>query len=146
MVYGKEIVKDGEKIGYVFAFSSTIREDSVITVVRKAVTNSCVVVMIAAVLASYIMTERLVRPLRTITDIAKNYGKGDFSERIPIEGDDEVSDLASALNNMADSLDSLEKMRNSFLANISHDLRTPMTTISGFIDGITSGAIPKEEQ
>lgn len=145
LVYGKEIVKDGEKIGYVFAFSSTIREDSVITVVRKAVTNSCVVVMIAAVLASYIMTERLVRPLRTITDIAKNYGKGDFSERIPIEGDDEVSDLASALNNMADSLDSLEKMRNSFLANISHDLRTPMTTISGFIDGITSGAIPEDK-
>lgn len=145
LVYGKEIVKGGEKIGYVFAFSSTIREDSVITVVRKAVTNSCVVVMIAAVLASYIMTERLVRPLRTITDIAKNYGKGDFSERIPIEGDDEVSDLASALNNMADSLDSLEKMRNSFLANISHDLRTPMTTISGFIDGITSGAIPEDK-
>lgn len=145
LVYGKEIIKNGEKIGYVFAFSSTIREDSVITVVRKAVTNSCVVVMIAAVLASYIMTERLVRPLRTITDIAKNYGKGDFSERIPVEGKDEVSDLASALNNMADSLDSLEKMRNSFLANISHDLRTPMTTISGFIDGITSGAIPEDK-
>ena len=145
LVYGKELIKNGEKIGYVFAFSSTIREDSVITVVRKAVTNSCIVVMIAAVLAAYIMTERLVRPLRTITDIAKNYGKGDFSERIPVEGKDEVSDLASALNNMADSLDSLEKMRNSFLANISHDLRTPMTTISGFIDGITSGAIPEDK-
>ena len=46
---------------------------------------------------------------------------------------------------MADSLENLEKMRNSFLANISHDLRTPMTTISGFIDGINSGAIPPEK-
>ena len=46
---------------------------------------------------------------------------------------------------MAESLDNLEKMRNSFLANVSHDLRTPMTTISGFIDGITSGAIPPEK-
>ena len=145
LVYGKEVVKDGARAGYVFAFSSTVREDSVIAVVRKAVTNSCIVVMIAAILASYIMTERLVRPIRTITSIAKNYGKGDFSERIPVEGKDEVSDLAAALNNMADSLDSLEKMRNSFLANISHDLRTPMTTISGFIDGITSGAIPEDK-
>jgi signal transduction histidine kinase len=46
---------------------------------------------------------------------------------------------------MADSLENLEKMRNSFLASVSHDLRTPMTTISGFIDGITSGAIPPEK-
>ena len=145
MVYGREIFKNGQKLGYVFAYSSTVLEDNVISVVRRAVTNSCIVVMIAAVLAAYIMTERLVRPLRLITDTAKNYGKGDFSERIPIEGKDEVSDLAMALNNMADSLDSLEKMRNSFLANISHDLRTPMTTISGFIDGITSGAIPPDK-
>lgn len=145
LVYGKEVVKNGEIDGYVFAFSSTVKEDSVISVVRKAVINSCIVVMIAAVFTSYIMTERLVQPLRTITDVAKNYGKGDFSERIPIEGKDEVSELAAALNHMADSLDSLEKMRNSFLANISHDLRTPMTTIAGFIDGITSGAIPAEQ-
>lgn len=145
LVYGKEIVKNGEGIGYVFAFSSTVREDSVISVVRKAVINSCIVVMIAAVFAAYIITERLVHPLKTIAEVAKNYGKGDFSERIPIEGKDEISELAVALNNMADSLDSLEKMRNSFLANISHDLRTPMTTISGFIDGITSGAIPEDK-
>lgn len=145
MVYGREVVKGGARIGYVFAFSSTVREDSVISVVRRAVTNSCIVVMIAAVLAAYIMTERLIRPLRLITDTAKNYGKGDFTERIPVEGNDEVAELATALNNMADSLDSLEKMRNSFLANISHDLRTPMTTISGFIDGITSGAIPPDK-
>ena len=108
LVYGKEILKDGENVGYVFSFSSTVKEDSVITLVRKAVTNSCIVVMIAAVFAAYIMTERLVRPIRTITSIAKNYGKGDFSERIELNGDDEVSELAAALNNMADSLDSLE--------------------------------------
>ena len=132
MVYGREVVKGGARIGYVFAFSSTVREDSVISVVRRAVTNSCIVVMIAAVLAAYIMTERLIRPLRLITDTAKNYGKGDFAERIPVEGNDEVAELATALNNMADSLDSLEKMRNSFLANISHDLRTPLTMIKGY--------------
>ena len=146
MVYGKEILRsDNETLGYVFALSSTVREDSMIMVVKKAIINSCIVVLVAALLAAYIITERLVHPLKSITDIAKNYGKGDFSQRIPIEGRDEVTELSIALNNMADSLDSLEKMRNSFLANISHDLRTPMTTISGFIDGIMSGAIPEDK-
>ena len=145
LVYGKSVNIGQDIEGYVFAFSSTASEDHVIAAVRRAVTNSSIVVMIAAVFAAYVMTERLIRPLRLITETAKKYGKGDFSERVPIEGDDEVAELASALNNMAESLDSLEKMRNSFLANISHDLRTPMTTISGFIDGITSGAIPEDK-
>ncbi len=146
MVFGKEVIcGDSETVGYVFAFCSTVREDSMLSLVKRAITNSCIVVMIAAMLSAYIITERLVRPLRIITDAAKSYGKGDFSQRIPVEGNDEVSELAESLNNMADSLDSLEKMRNSFLANVSHDLRTPMTTISGFIDGITSGAIPPEK-
>ena len=146
MVYGKEIMNDDdETLGYVLALSSTVREDSMIMVVKKAIINSCIVVLVAALLAAYIITERLVHPLKSIADIAKNYGKGDFSQRIPIEGKDEVAELSVALNNMADSLDSLEKMRNSFLANISHDLRTPMTTISGFIDGIMSGAIPEDK-
>lgn len=150
LIYGSSIndvnsTAEDKTIGYVFATSSTANEDHVIAAVRRAVTNSSIVVMIAAVFAAYIMTERLIRPLRVITETAKKYGKGDFSERVPIEGDDEVAELARALNNMAESLDSLEKMRNSFLANISHDLRTPMTTISGFIDGITSGAIPEDK-
>lgn len=145
IVYGKAIIRGGSTEGYVFVFSSTVWEDSMISLVKRAVTNSCIVVMITAMLAAYIITERLVRPIRIITDAAKSYGRGDFSQRITVEGNDEVSGLAESLNNMADSLDSLEKMRNSFLANVSHDLRTPMTTIAGFIDGITSGAIPPEK-
>ena len=74
-----------------------------------------------------------------------SFGKGDFSERIAVNGHDEVAELALAFNNMAESLENLESMRNSFLANVSHDLRTPMTTISGFIDGIISGAIPEDQ-
>ena len=145
MVHGHVVHNGDNRLGYVVAYSSTVREDAIISVVRRAITNSIIVVMIAAVLAAYIMTEKLIRPIRLITEAAKNYGKGDFSDRISVEGNDEVAELSAALNNMAESLDSLEKMRNSFLANISHDLRTPMTTISGFIDGITSGAIPEDK-
>ncbi len=145
VVYANDIVTDGQLRGYVVALSSTVREDSLMEITGNAVFNSSIWVMLAAVIAAYFITERIVRPMRAMTDASKSFAKGDFSARVVVTGKDEVSELGKAFNNMAESLDSLEKMRNSFLANVSHDLRTPMTTISGFIDGITSGAIPPEK-
>lgn len=140
-----EISSGGEIKGYVIALSSTVREDNLISITRRVVINSSAWVLLAALIAVYFITERIIHPLKNMTSAAKQFGKGDFNTRITVTGEDEVSDLARAFNNMAESLESLEKMRNSFLASVSHDLRTPMTTISGFIDGITSGAIPPEK-
>ncbi len=146
IVMAQKVVNDeGAVCGYVFALSSTASEDRLITVSRRAVFNSSIWVMLAAVIATYFITERIIHPLRVMKGAAKSFAKGDFTARVTVYGNDEVSELAKAFNNMAESLDNLEKMRNSFLASISHDLRTPMTTISGFIDGITSGAIPPEK-
>lgn len=139
-------IKVGESIkGYVIALSSTAKEDALIGITRRAVINSSAWVMLAAVIAVYFITERIIHPLRNMTVASKRFAKGDFETRVTVYGEDEVSELGKAFNNMAESLENLEKMRNSFLANVSHDLRTPMTTISGFIDGITSGAIPPEK-
>lgn len=145
IAFGKGIIIDGQVSGYVFTLASTTKEDVLIGVARKTVINSSIWVMLAAVIAAYFITERIVHPLKNMTRAAKSFAKGDFSERITVHGHDEVSELALAFNNMAESLENLESMRNSFLANVSHDLRTPMTTISGFIDGIISGAIPEDQ-
>jgi len=145
LAYAKSIVTGGVTRGYVIGLSTTDSEDKLVDITRDAVINSSVWVMLAAVIATYFITERIIHPLRTMTGAAKKFGKGDFSARVTVYGHDEVAELGNAFNNMAESLDNLEKMRNSFLANISHDLRTPMTTIAGFIDGINSGAIPPEK-
>ena len=145
LVYAMPIETGGVSRGYVITVSSTVNEDNLVGLTRRAVINASVWVMLAAVIAAYFITERIVHPLRTMTGAAKKFAKGDFSVRVAVNGRDEVAELGSAFNNMAESLDNLEKMRNSFLANISHDLRTPMTTIAGFIDGINSGAIPPEK-
>ncbi len=141
-----DVRTDDELRGYVVSLYSTVREDNFISTTRKTVITTSAWVMAAAVIAVYFITERIIHPLRNMTSAAKKFGKGDFSIRVPVYGSDEVAELSSAFNNMADSLEKLEKMRSSFLASVSHDLRTPMTTIAGFIDGIMSGAIPPEKQ
>ena len=146
MVYAKPVNVDGEAIWYVMTLSNTNKEHNFVSITRRVVINSSIWVMIAAVVAAYIITERIVKPLRKMTAATKSFAEGDFSTRVDVDKhNNEIAELAKAFNNMAESLESLEKMRNSFLANISHDLRTPMTTISGFIDGINSGAIPPEK-
>ncbi len=97
-------------------------------------------------IAAYFITERTITPLREMGNAARNFAAGRFDIRVRVRGRDEVARLAEAFNQMADSLQNLENMRNSFIANVSHDLRTPMTTIAGFIDSIRDGVIPPEEQ
>ena len=146
LLYGDAIVTGDITRGYVFTLASTENEDRLITVARQAVINGSIWVMLAALVAAYFITDKIVHPLKSMTGAVKKFAKGDFSERITVSGDDEVADLAVAFNNMAESLANLEKMRNTFLASVSHDLRTPMTTIAGYIDGINSGAIPPDQQ
>ena len=146
IVCADEIVVESEPIGYVFSLYSTARDDALISTTRRTVINSSAWVMLAAVIAIYFITDRIISPLKNMTSAAKTFGKGDFSTRVAVSGNDEVAALADAFNNMAASLENLEKMRSSFLASVSHDLRTPMTTIAGFIDGIMSGAIPEDKQ
>ena len=146
MVYCSKVESFGQLRGYIYTLASTSVEDRLIGVSRSAVINGSVWVMLAALVAAYFITDRIVQPMKSMTKAAKKFAKGDFSERIAVSGMDEVAELSIAFNNMAESLANLEKMRNTFLASVSHDLRTPMTTIAGFIDGINSGAIPPEEQ
>ncbi len=103
-------------------------------------------VMIASFVAVYFITEKIVHPIKQMNSATKRFSKGQFDVKVPVVGEDEIAELATAFNSMADALANFEYTRSSFLANVSHDLRTPMTSISGFIDGILEGAIPPEKQ
>lgn len=97
----------------------------------------------------YVITYNITRPLRDMSEATKLYAKGDFSYRMKQYGGNtvkEFQELSTAMNLMADSLESLENSRSNFVANVSHELKTPMTTIGGFIDGILDGTISPERQ
>lgn len=96
--------------------------------------------------AEYYVSYRYTRPLRLMVEAANSMAEGDFSKRIPVTGNDEISELATAFNQMTDSLTQLEGTRRRFVANVSHELKTPMTTIGGFIDGIIDGTIGPDRQ
>ncbi len=96
--------------------------------------------------AIYVLIYRLTRPLKSMSEAAKAMARGDFSKRVPVTSDDEIGELAASFNMMTNSLSRLESMRRSFVGNISHELKTPMTTIAGFIDGILDGTINPENR
>ena len=106
---------------------------------------SSVVALLLSILAISVASYNMVKPLKQMAEAVKAFGKGDFSVRIKETTNDEIGELAVSFNNMAESLSSSENTRRSFVANVSHELKTPMTTISGFIDGILDGTIPPEK-
>lgn len=107
---------------------------------------SAFVVLIVAFILIYFITSRMVRPLGRMLAATHSFSKGDFTVRVPVEGYDELGQLSMAFNNMASTLATTESSRRSFVANVSHELKTPMTTIAGFIDGILDGTVPPEKQ
>ena len=105
-----------------------------------------------AFFAIYLVTYQLTKPLSDMSKAAKQYAKGDFTERIRYRGlkrriksGDELGELVEEFNSMATALSKLEFTRRSFVANVSHELKTPMTTIGGFIDGILDGTIHPQD-
>ena len=113
--------------------------------VLKIFVLSAIAALAISLFAIGLFSYNLVRPLKQMAQAAKQFGRGDFSVRVSETSNDEIGELAVAFNNMAESLSSSETTRKSFVANVSHELKTPMTTIAGFIDGILDGTIPPEK-
>ena len=109
------------------------------------VTVSLMVILVAVVVMS-ISTRRECRPLREMAQAARDFGHGNLKARVRTGGhnSEEMDELAMAFNNMAESLEKSEYQRQEFVANVSHELKTPMTTIGGYIDGMLDGTIPPE--
>ncbi len=102
--------------------------------------------MIIAVFIIYWQSKKISRPIAGINSAVLDIASGKFDKRLPVTSHDEIGQLASSFNYMADSLEQLEKMRQNFISDVSHELRTPMTSISGFVAGILDGTIPPEKR
>ncbi len=108
---------------------------------------SLAILLLSAVCMNY-FSQRHEHPLREMAKTTAAFGHGDLEARVNLMGryPEEVEELALSINNMADSLQKSEYSRQEFVANVSHELKTPMTTISGYVDGMLDGTIPQEAQ
>ena len=107
----------------------------------------CVLAVVIGVIVITLMAKRQSVPLREMAKAASDFGHGHLDARVSIDeaSSQEVQALALAFNNMASSLEKSEYQRQEFVANVSHELKTPMTTISGYVDGMLDGTIPPEK-
>jgi len=104
-------------------------------------------VMILTFVISFVATKKQAEPLKEMAGAARRFARGDFSTRVEDTARiDEIGQLTQAFNAMADSLESSEMLRREFIANLSHELKTPMTVVSGFAEGILDGTIPPENE
>ncbi len=136
-----------EMVGEVFTVSTTRSLDNMWKGFVGLFFMTAFVVLMVSFLASSVTTMRQIQPIREMAQATRQYAEGNFDIRMNDYGrDNEVGELAASFNNMAESLQQTERQRREFIANISHELKTPMTTIAGYTDGILDGTIPPENE
>ena len=139
---------DGEQIGYVLVSAPMAQTKNFMLRSSTLFFYVAIAVLVVSMLAASFLSRMQVRPLGQMADAARRFGRGELGVRVEEspKNTSEINDLARAFNTMVDSLESSERRRQEFVANVSHELKTPMTTIGGYIDGMLDGTIPPEKQ
>ena len=141
---GRRITVGGQD-GYLFAASPMNALGSYMTDMLAMFGISAASILLLCSVLCWVLARRITGPIEDISEAARRLGSGDFTARAPVDGCVELADFATTFNNMASRLQTIDNSRGQFMGNIAHELRTPMTTIKGFIDGMLDGTIPPEE-
>jgi signal transduction histidine kinase len=143
-----EVLKDSKEqsMGATLISVSTYILDNSLSNVYQIIWLSAVFAVIASCIVIYYFSQKMiVNPLSQMSGVARKIAQGDVDKRVEIHSDDEMEEFANAFNVMADSLQKVEQNRKEFISNVSHELRSPMTSIKGFIGGILDEVIPEEK-
>ena len=137
----------GSVVGIAILSQTPDSNDALLNKLTDIYISLSVLAVVLAALFMGLYVKRQNTPLREMAKTARAFGHGDLDARVEIRKNyaDEVEELALAFNNMASSLQKSEYQRQEFVANVSHELKTPMTTIGGYVDGILDGTIPQEK-
>lgn len=114
--------------------------------VNQAIISSTVISSLIALLLGALLLFQIIRPIRQLKDAAEAIASGDLNQRVNIRSKDELGQLGTTFNHMAEHLTSLELQRRNLVADIAHELRTPLTAIQGTLEGVQDGVIPMDEE
>ena len=143
---GVPFVRNGTVLGAVLIHTGAQTvEGGINEVILPVVLVATLITMILG-LAMFIFIRRIMKPMHALTDASRAMSEGDFSARVNAEmGTAEIKEMAAAFNLMAEKVSAQDLSRREFVANVSHELRSPITSIAGFVQGILDGTIPPEE-
>lgn len=112
----------------------------------KAIYVPFLILLVVSFTLLGLISGKIMRPIKKINSVAEQYSTGNFDEPMGIHSDDEIGQLAATLEYMASELSKLDEYRKDFISNISHDFRSPLTSIKGYVEAIQDGTIPYEMQ
>ncbi|NUT37185.1 MAG: HAMP domain-containing protein, partial [Hamadaea sp.] len=117
--------------------------DEVVTpqISSTSIALAAAAVILAAILAAVLLSRRVLRPIGALTTASRRLGSGDRGERVPVSGRDELTDLARAFNRMAESLAASEDRQRRLIADVAHELRTPLANLRGYLEGLADGVL-----
>ena len=140
---GRTITVDGKKVGTLLTVnrlpSYSVAEQQFLDRTKRAYLVAFYGALIVAAILGVILASRFTKRIHSLKDAAAKLSQGDLLQQVPIEGNDEVSDLGLAFNNMSQQLLTSNNLRKQMTADIAHDLRTPLTVVSGYVESMRDG-------
>ncbi|GAW92231.1 sensor histidine kinase [Calderihabitans maritimus] len=143
---GVPLFIDQEVQGAIFLHSPVFGVKNALKPIYRIIWLAALIAVIFAALVNYYISRKFSRPLQELSRAALQVASGKFEEKVEVLTSDEIGHLAKTFNYMAEELGKLERMRQEFIANVSHELRSPLTSIRGFIQGILDGTITGQHQ
>jgi signal transduction histidine kinase len=99
------------------------------------------IAVVVALILTFVLSRRILSPVKALTNAARKLGKGDFSQRVDVDDRGEVGELAESFNTMADDLERNEQLRRNMVADVAHELRTPLSNLNGYLEAIRDGVV-----
>ncbi len=113
---------------------------------RQAVNDALMLAVVVAILMagvmSWFVSWYIVRPIRDMVEVSQHIAEGNYNERLDVRSSDELGEMAQHFNQMADALATTEEIRRQLLADVSHELKTPLASIKGYMEGLQDGVVP----
>lgn len=142
---GMPISVDGELQGYLVLHTALQELDSLQDEMLRIMYMPFIVIILVIAIMLMFLSRSVIRPVAKLNSAAREYAKGNFETRTGVKRNDELGELSDSLEYMAGELSKLDEYRKNFIANISHDFRSPLTSIKGYLEAMLDGTIPPDK-